>query len=57
MINIYDSTGNVILSPLTGSDAERVEELMSQDYAQLAWQSDSGTTLPAAPISCLAARS
>jgi len=47
MINIYDSTGNVILSPLTGSDAERVEELMSQDYAQLAWQSDSGTTLPA----------
>lgn len=36
MINIYDSTGNVILSPLTGSDAERVEELMSQDYAQLA---------------------
>ncbi len=47
MINIYDSTGNVMLSPLTGSDAERVEELMSQDYAQLAWQSDSGTTLPA----------
>lgn len=47
MINIYDSTGNVILSPLTGSDAERVEELMSQDYAQLAWQSDSGTTIPA----------
>lgn len=36
-----------MLSPLTGSDAERVEELMSQDYAQLAWQSDSGTTLPA----------
>ncbi|MDE7460242.1 MAG: shufflon system plasmid conjugative transfer pilus tip adhesin PilV [Paramuribaculum sp.] len=47
MIDIYSVSGKLLASPLLGSDAERVEELMTSDYVQLAWQSDSGEILPA----------
>ena len=47
MIDIYSVSGKLLASPLLGSDAERVEELMANDYVQLAWQSDSGEILPA----------
>ncbi|MBD5374368.1 MAG: shufflon system plasmid conjugative transfer pilus tip adhesin PilV [Bacteroides sp.] len=47
MIDIYSVSGKLLASPLLGSDAERVEELMANDYVQLAWQSDSEEILPA----------
>lgn len=46
MINIKDIQGNIILSvPITES-AQKVEELMSNDYIQLSWNSDSSNSLP-----------
>lgn len=46
-IDIHNTAGELIATVLITKDAERVEELMTADYAQLSWQSDSGTTLPA----------
>ena len=46
-IDIRNTAGGLIATVLVTKDAERVEELMTADYAQLSWQSDSGTTLPA----------
>lgn len=46
-IDIRDTAGGLIATVLITKDAERVEELMTADYAQLSWQSDSGTPLPA----------
>ena len=46
MINIKDIQGNIILSvPITES-AQKVEELMSNDYIQLSWNSNSSNSLP-----------
>lgn len=46
MIDIKDIQGNIILSvPITES-AQKVEELMSNDYIQLSWNSDSSNSLP-----------
>lgn len=46
-IDIYNTDGSVITTAVITKDAERVEELMTADHAQLSWQSDSGTSLPA----------
>ncbi len=46
-IDIHNTDGSVIANVIITKDAERVEELMSADHAQLSWQSDSGTSLPA----------
>lgn len=46
MINIKDIQGNIILSVSITESAQKVEELMSNDYIQLSWNSDSSNSLP-----------
>ena len=46
-IIIFNSDGSVFDEVLITEDAERVEELMTADYAQLSWRSDGKVILPA----------
>lgn len=46
-INIFHPDGTIICSPLITKDAERVEELMQSDYAQLQWYDVDFRVLPA----------
>lgn len=45
MIDIKDIQGNIILSVPVTESAQKVEELMSNDYIQLSWNSDSSDSI------------